>query len=72
MNAEQLDLRTPLQKEKDERNEKIFQEYKKILENPPEKFTKWAIWRAIGAKYGLKAQGVRVILSKRNDFFFFF
>ena len=69
MNAKELDLRTPLQKEKAERNEKIFQEYTKILENPPKKATKWAIWRAIGEKYGLKAQGVRVILSKRNDFF---
>lgn len=68
MGTKELDLRTPLQKKKDERNEKIHQEYKKILENPPEKSTKWAIWRAIGAKYGLKAQGVRVILSKNQEF----
>lgn len=67
MDTTELDLRTPLQKKKDERNEKIHQEYKKILENPPKKSTKWAIWRAIGAKYGLKAQGVRVIISKKQD-----
>ncbi|WP_068597026.1 hypothetical protein [Vaginella massiliensis] len=67
MTAKHLDLRTPLQREKDERNKKIHQEYKEILENPPENFTKWAIWRAIGEKYGLQAQGVRVIISKMEQ-----
>ncbi|WP_288764190.1 hypothetical protein [uncultured Weeksella sp.] len=67
MSAKQLDLRTPLQREKDERNEKIYQEYKEILDNPPENSTKWAIWRAIGEKYGLQAQGVRVIISKMEQ-----
>ena len=64
MNAKELDLRTPLQKEKAERNEKIFQEYTKILENPPKKATKWAIWRAIGEKYNLQPQGIRQIILK--------
>lgn len=59
-----IDLRTPLQKQKAERNEKILSEYKKIVANPPEGATKWAIWRTIGERYGLKAQGVRQILSK--------
>ena len=67
MSAKQLDLRTPLQREKDERNEKIYQEYKEILDKPPENSTKWAIWRAIGEKYGLQAQGVRVIISKMEQ-----
>lgn len=67
MSKKQIDLRTPLQKQKDERNEKIYQEYKYILENLPEGATKWAIWRAIGEKYGLQAQGVRVILAKMEN-----
>ncbi|CAM3252672.1 hypothetical protein [Empedobacter stercoris] len=67
MSEKQIDLRTPLQKQKDERNEKIYQEYKDILENLPEGATKWAIWRAIGEKYGLQAQGVRVILAKMEN-----
>lgn len=66
MSIKQLDLRTPLQKEKDKRNEMIYQEYIEILENPPENATKWAIWRAIGEKYGLKAQGIRSILNKMS------
>ncbi len=64
MNAKELDLRTPLQKEKDVRNEKIYQDYQKILENLPEKATKWAIWRAIGEKYNLQPQGIRQIILK--------
>ncbi|WP_027384900.1 hypothetical protein [Epilithonimonas caeni] len=67
MSITELDLRTPLQKQKDKRNEKIYQEYIKILENPPQNATKWAIWRAIGEKYGLKAQGIRSILHKMNS-----
>ena len=66
MSIQQLDLRTPLQKEKDKRNENIYQDYITILENPPQNATKWAIWRAIGEKYGLKAQGVRSILNKMS------
>ena len=64
MSEKQIDLRTPLQKQKDERNEKIYQEYKDILKNLTEGATKWAIWRAIGEKYGLQAQGIRVIIAR--------
>ncbi|UWX66174.1 hypothetical protein NZD85_09730 [Empedobacter stercoris] len=65
MITKQLDLRTPLQKEKDERNKKIYEEYLSILQNPPEGATKWAIWRALGQKHGgLHPQGVRAVILK--------
>ena len=63
----EIDFRTPLQREKDERNQRIYEEYKAILKNPPENVTKWSIWRAIGEKYGLKPQGIRQILLKMED-----
>ena len=64
MRTEEIDLRTPLQKKRQKRNERIFKEYTGILNNPPQNATKWAIWRAIGDKYGLKAQGVRTVINK--------
>jgi len=62
--AKELDFRTPLQRENAKRNAQILKEYQEIIKNPPENFTKWGAWRAIGEKYGLTPQGVRGILNK--------
>ena len=64
MEIEKIDLRTPLQKEKAERNKLIYTDYEAILTNLPENATKWAIWRTLGEKYGMKAQGIRTIITK--------
>jgi hypothetical protein len=48
-----LDLRTPLQKEKDLRNEKIVDDYRTIQLNLPKNATKWAIYRKLGETYGM-------------------
>lgn len=64
INKMNIDLRTPLQKQHAERNQKIYQEYLDILKNAPSDATKWSIWRAIGEKFGLKPAGVRSIITK--------
>lgn len=64
---EKLDLRTPLQKERDERNKKIHLEYETILLNLPEKGTQWAVFRILGEKYGMRPQGIRSVIEKKES-----
>lgn len=66
MNFSNLDLRTPLQKERDDRNSKIISEYNEAVLSLPEDTSKWAICRALAQKHGLKPQGIRAILKKHN------
>ncbi|MGC4128549.1 MAG: hypothetical protein QM564_03100 [Bergeyella sp.] len=67
MEIDKIDFRTPLQREKDERNQKIYAEYQEILNNLPESITKWSVWRALGEKYGMKPQGIRGVLLKMES-----
>lgn len=61
---EPVDLRTPLQKARDERNQQIYEEYLWIKEVIPADTPKWSVWRSIGEKFGLKPQGIRSVIAK--------
>lgn len=64
MNSKKIDLRTPLQKERDERNQKIFKEYIEMKEMLPKDTSKLSIWRVIAEKYNMQPQGIRTIIVK--------
>lgn len=64
MNSKTFDLRAPLQKARDERNEKIMQEYLHMIETLPKNTTKWSIYRTLAPKFGLQPQGIRTIIEK--------
>lgn len=64
MQTAKIDLRTPLQIERDERNEKIWKEYLELKATLPKNTTQWSIFRAIGKNYGLEPQGVRGVIKK--------
>jgi len=63
--TEMIDLRTPLQRERDERDEKIYEEYKKIIAVlSDDNHSKRGIWRVIGGKFGLSPETINIILQK--------
>lgn len=64
MTTSKIDLRTPLQKERDERNQKIFKEYVEMKEMLPKDTSKLSIWRVIAEKYNMQPQGIRTIILK--------
>lgn len=64
MTISKIDLRTPLQKERDERNQKIFKEYNEMKEMLPKDTSKLSIWRVIAEKYNMQPQGIRTIILK--------
>lgn len=64
MNSKTFDLRTPLQKARDERNKKIMQEYLHMIKTLPKETTKWSIYRTLAPKFGLQPQGIRTIIEK--------
>lgn len=64
MAISKIDLRTPLQKERDERNQKIFKEYVEMKEMLPKDTSKLSIWRVIAEKYNMQPQGIRTIIVK--------
>lgn len=64
MTTSKIDLRTPLQKERDERNQKIFKEYIEMKEMLPKDTSKLSIWRVIAEKYNMQPQGIRTIILK--------
>lgn len=64
MTISKIDLRTPLQKERDERNQKIFKEYVEMKEMLPKDTSKLSIWRVIAEKYNMQPQGIRTIIVK--------
>lgn len=67
MSNEQIDLRTPLQRQRDERNKKIYQMYKELKNNLPEDVAEWSIMRNLAERYNMKAQGVRVVVKKMKE-----
>lgn len=64
MTIEQIDLRTPLQKQRDERNEEIFRMYKEMKRNLPNDASELSIYRIIGERFQLQAQGIRSVIKK--------
>lgn len=64
MAISKIDLRTSLQKERDERNQKIFKEYVEMKEMLPKDTSKLSIWRVIAEKYNMQPQGIRTIIVK--------
>lgn len=66
MNIEEIDLRTPLQKQRDERNLQIMNDYELMLESLPKETSKFSIWRVLGEKYNLKPQGIRRIVTPKD------
>lgn len=67
MAISKIDLRTPLQKERDERNQKIFKEYNEMKEMLPKDTSKLSIWRVIAEKYNMQPQGIRTIIVKMEN-----
>jgi hypothetical protein len=59
----ELDFRTPLQRERDERDEKMFARFKEVRESMPDK-SLWLVWRAVGNEFGLHPQGVRSAIER--------
>lgn len=64
MTLENIDLRTPLQRQRDERNKEIFRIYKKIKRKLPNDTPELSIYRIIGEQFKLQAQGVRSVINK--------
>jgi hypothetical protein len=61
----EIDFRTPLKRERDERDKKIYEKYMEIIsQGLPAEATKWALWRALGEIFGLQPQGIRTILLR--------
>lgn len=69
METKKIDLRTPKQREKDNRNIRIISVYKEIISNEEEEGKasfKSAIYRGVGLEFGLSASGVRMVLLKNG------
>ncbi|WP_372473326.1 hypothetical protein AB4865_10905 [Capnocytophaga sp. ARDL2] len=64
MTLENIDLRTPLQRQRDERNKEIFRIYKEIKRKLPNDTPELSIYRIIGEQFKLQAQGVRSVINK--------
>lgn len=64
MTLENIDLRTPLQRQRDERNKEIFRIYKEIKRKLPNDIPELSIYRIIGEQFKLQAQGVRSVINK--------
>lgn len=65
MKSEKYDLRTPLQRERDERNVKIIDEYRNIKREMPE-VTNWTAYRVLAETFGMKTQGIRSIIIRNG------
>jgi hypothetical protein len=64
MMEEKIDFRTPLQKERDERDEKIYARYMEIRDRAT-KTSQWAIWRVLSGEFGMKPQGIRYAIERQ-------
>lgn len=64
MTLENIDLRTPLQRQRDERNKEIFRIYKEIKRKLPNDTPELSIYKIIGEQFKLQAQGVRSVINK--------
>ncbi len=64
MNNKQIDLRTPLQKKRDERNKEIYSQYTYYMNNLPDDTAQWTIFRILAEQFGMKPQGIRTVIKK--------
>jgi hypothetical protein len=62
---DKVDLRTPLQRQRQEREIKIYARYKAIEQQLPEA-TKWAIYRIIAEEFEMRPQGVRSAIERQK------
>ena len=67
MSISKIDLRTPKQRERDERNEKIYKEYQELIKALPKDTSKFSIWRVLDEKYDLQPQGIRTLVMKMES-----
>ena len=67
MSISKSDLRTPKQRERDERNEKIYKEYQELIKALPKDTSKFSIWRVLAEKYDLQPQGIRTVVMKMES-----
>ncbi|MCU7559100.1 hypothetical protein N4T42_02130 [Riemerella anatipestifer] len=67
MNNEQIDLRTPLQRKRDERNKEIYKIYLEYMNNLPEGAGEWSVFRTIAERYEMKPQGIRSVINKMKQ-----
>lgn len=67
MSISKIDLRTPKQRERDERNEKIYKEYQELIKALPKDTSKFSIWRVLAEKYDLQPQGIRTVVMKMES-----
>lgn len=61
----EIDMRTELEKERDERNQKIVQDYKE-LRSKNENTSLQRICKALGAIHGLSHVTIKAILAKEG------
>lgn len=60
-----MDLRTPLQRRRAERNKLIYTQFLEMMQDSDNTgVTKWAVIRTVAELHGLTAQGVRGIIVK--------
>jgi hypothetical protein len=62
---ETIDFRTPLQRERDKRDEIICARYNEIKCQAP-KDSQWAIWRVLSEEFGMKPQGIRYAIERKT------
>lgn len=67
MNNKQIDLRTPLQKKRDERNKEIFSQYTSYMSNLPDGAAQWSVFRVLAEQFGMKPQGIRTVIKKMQQ-----
>ncbi|MDO4729297.1 MAG: hypothetical protein Q4B43_09905 [Bacteroidota bacterium] len=61
--TETIDLRTTLQKEREERNKAIYQYYKQIKSKVSEWESERSIYRLISEDYDMSIEGIRKVVS---------
>lgn len=67
MSKKQIDLRTPLQRQRDERNREIYKMYNEYMNNLPEDTSHWAVLRTIAEQFDMKPQGIRMVIKKMTE-----
>lgn len=67
MNNKRLDLRTPLQRQRDERNQDIYKIYIEYMNNLPKEASKWSVFRILAEQFGMQPQGIRSIIKKMEQ-----
>lgn len=60
---EKIDLRTPLQRKRDERDEKLYARYTEMKAKVPEG-SAWSMCRVLAGEFKMRPQGVRNALNR--------